>query len=50
MKYKIFEANEENGYNFSFILVSPDKVENGSKIFVEGANSVDYKVAISWVL
>ena len=43
MKYKLFEADEENGYNFSFILVTPDRVESGSKILVEGANSEDYE-------
>ncbi len=43
MKYKIFEADKDKGYNFSFILFTPDRVESGAKIFVEGANSEDYE-------
>ena len=42
MKYKLFEANEQLGFNFPFILIMPDKLKKHPKIYVEGANSVLY--------
>lgn len=42
LKYEIHEADAKKGYNFPFILIYPDKMQDNVKIFVEGNNSVDY--------
>ncbi len=42
LRYKLFEANREKGFNFPFILVCPSRFNKKVKIYVEGNNSVNY--------
>lgn len=39
---EIFKENPEEGYNFPFILLTPKKINNNTKLIVETNNSVYY--------
>ncbi len=43
LKFKLFDANKNNGFNFPFILVYPKHFNKDVKIYVEGNNSVIYE-------
>ncbi len=43
LKYKLFKADKNSGFNFPFILVYPRHFNRDVKIFVEGNNSVIYE-------
>lgn len=43
LKYEICEPDTHKGYNFPFILIYPEKMQDNVKIFVEGNNSANYE-------
>lgn len=43
LKIKFFQANENEGFKFPFILVYPEKFNKNNKIFIESFNSVEYE-------